>query len=168
MLHSKGEFANYLMEHIQNQDSDDYDSDKESIKSDLMEVPGFAKAMSEKSSRLRRPESVRSSTLSIGSSKRSSKIPSVYHGPAWSSPSKGDLMKAETVEKSSVKRSVYLYYLKSLGFKIMGVAYASLILTQVPSKAYFEKGSNVIKFIMELPFQGFKFGHKCVVVQMVK
>ena len=30
LLHSKGEFANYLMEHIQNQDSDDYDSDKES------------------------------------------------------------------------------------------------------------------------------------------
>ena len=44
---------------------------------------------------------------------------------------KGQLVKAESVEKSSVKRSVYLHYIKSMGFRIMATAFFSLTLSQV-------------------------------------
>ena len=44
---------------------------------------------------------------------------------------KGKLVKAETVQTSSVKRNVYIYYLKSMGFEIMTTAFISLILIQV-------------------------------------
>ena len=44
---------------------------------------------------------------------------------------KGKLVKAETVETSSVKRNVYIYYLKSMGFRVMTTAFISLILIQV-------------------------------------
>ena len=48
-----------------------------------------------------------------------------------STPEKGKLVNAETVESSSVKRNLYIYYLKSMGFRIMTTAFISLILIQV-------------------------------------
>ena len=111
LLESNGEFSRYINEHAQN--------NKTEISEPFMD-------MTENQSTLLHPlhptiikKEHCNDSKEMSKSEKSSKQ------------EKGKLVKQETVETSSVKRNVYIYYLKSMGFRIMTTAFISLILIQV-------------------------------------
>lgn len=136
LLKNKGEFADYLLEHIPDEPADDEDEFVlENIKEELQQVLG-KKAMSQKSRSRKYSRHV--SAISNASSEETPSTtvskPTRRQQKEETHPSKsqarGGLMKEETVETKSVKWNVYIYYLKALGLQIMGTAYLSMIITQ--------------------------------------
>ena len=110
LLESNGEFSRYLNEHAQNNKT---------------EISEPVTDMTENQSTLHPLHPTLIKKEHCNDSKEMSK------SEKSSKQKKGKLVKQETVETSSVKRNVYIYYLKSMGFRIMTTAFISLILIQV-------------------------------------
>ena len=110
LLESNGEFSRYLNEHAQN--------NKTEISEPVMDMTENQSTLHPLHPTLIKKEHCNDSK-EMSKSEKSSKQ------------KKGKLVKQETVETSSVKRNVYIYYLKSMGFRMMTTAFISLILIQV-------------------------------------
>ena len=110
LLESNGEFSRYINEHAQN--------NKTEISEPVMDMTENQSTLHPLHPTLIKKEHCNDSK-EMSKSEKSSKQ------------KKGKLVKQETVETSSVKRNVYIYYLKSMGFRIMTTAFISLILIQV-------------------------------------
>ena len=110
LLESNGEFSRYINEHAQN--------NKTEISEPVMDMTENQSTLHPLHPTLIKKEHCNDSK-EMSKSEKSSKQ------------EKGKLVKAENVQTSSVKRNVYIYYLKSMGFKIMTTAFISLILIQV-------------------------------------
>ena len=117
LLESKGEFSIYLNEHVQNNRTD--------ALSEFLEP-------SDTSENQQKLHPLHSNLIEKGIEKlKNQNSRQQLKSEISSKQEKGQLVKAESVEKSSVKRSIYLHYIKSMGFRIMATAFFSLTLSQV-------------------------------------
>ena len=132
LLESNGEFSRYINEHAQNNKMDGHSE----ISEPVMDMTENQSTLHPLHPTLIKKEQCNDSK-EMSKSEKSSKQ------------EKGKLVKAETVETSSVKRNVYIYYLKSMGFKIMTTAFISLILIQVDQQYM---GSKLLLLLKNLIF----------------
>lgn len=133
LLESNGEFSRYINEHAQNNKTDGHSE----ISEPVMDMTENLSTLHPLHPTLIKKEQ-RNDSKETSKSEKSSKQ------------EKGKLVKAETVQTSSVKRNVYIYYLKSMGFEIMTTAFISLILIQVDRQYMSSKQPLLLKNLIFL------------------
>ena len=133
LLESNGEFSRYINEQAQNNKTDGHSE----ITEPVMDMTENQSTLHPLHPTLIKKEHCNDSK-EMSKSEKSSKQ------------EKGKLVKAETVETSSVKRNVYIFYLKSMGFRIMTTAFISLILIQVDWQHMSSKQLLLLKHLILL------------------
>ena len=116
-MESKGEFSIYINEHVQNNRTDalsEFLEPSDTSENQQTLHPLHPNLIEKGNEKLKKQNSIQPLKSELSSKQE-----------------KGQLVNAESMEKSSVKSSVYLHYIKSMGFRIMATAFFSLTLSQV-------------------------------------